>query len=347
MRKHNNNSDFMSRRMDRELRRLEHNITALYYNARSEIKKAFSKFTRMFEPERQKVLEKVAMGELTEGDYQSWVRNRVLEKTLYFETIKSITKILVNTDLAAMAAVRGELPYVIAHSFNFIQALGWKYADDSGFKVGSFQIYNANAVQTLIRDNPRLLPAVDLPKDEQWNMDKIRNEITQGIVQGKDIDTIARGLQNVTGMDETAAIRNARTAFTYAENLGRDESFIRLKEKGLPVRKVWSAVLDERTRDTHILLNGTYANDEGYFGEGILEVLLRCPADPNGEPQEIYNCRCREGIVFEKQVVDHSNDDDLYEQFMKKEDPKSYQALKDRNYFDEHRTRPFEYNQRW
>lgn len=346
MRKHNSNSDYMSRIMDRELRRLERKITALYYNARTEIKKIFQKFTLNLEPERQKRLEKVAMGELTEADYQSWVRNKVLETTLFKETIRGLTKTLVNTDLAAMATVRGELPRVLAHSFNFVQALGWKAADEAGFKVGSFQIYNTDAVQTLIRDNPRLLPAVDLPKDEQWNMDKIRNEITQGIIQGKRVEDIATGLQNVTGMDENAAIRNARTAFTYAENLGRDESFIRLKEKGLPVRKVWSAVLDERTRDTHVLLNGTYANEQGYFGEGILEVLLRCPADPNGEPQEIYNCRCREGIVFEQQVVDHSNDDDLYEQFMKQEDPKSYEALKARGYFKEHRTRPYQYNQR-
>ena len=346
MRKYEPESDYMSRKMDRELRRLEQAITALYYNARKQVKYNFNKFLVWFEPERKKIREMVDSGELTEADYQAWVRNKVLQKTLYTETIKTLTKVLTDTDIAAMAIVRGDLPYVLANSFNFVQSLGWKYADDSGFTVGTFQIYNVDSVQKLIRDNPRILPQVDIPKDQQWNMDKIRNEITQGIMQGKTPDEIAERLQAVTGMDEQAAIRNARTAFTYAENLGRDESYIRLKEKGVPVKKKWSAVLDERTRDTHRLLNGTYANEQGLFGEGILNVLLRCPADPRGEPQEIYNCRCRLGVVFENSVVDHSNDDDLYEQFMKQEDPKSYEALKKQNYFAEHRTKPYAYNQR-
>ena len=347
MRKPDDNSDYMSRRMDRELRRLERQITALYFNARTKTKAKLKKFLQVFETERLAMLAKVASGEITMADYQQWARSRILQKAAYKALIKSLTKSLVDTDIAAMAAVRGYLPYVISNSFNFIQALGWKAADEGGYSVGTFQIYNANTIQKIIKDNPRLLPKVDISLDEQWNMDKINNEIMQGIIQGDNMDMIAERLQRVTGMDETAAIRNARTAMTYAENLGRDESYLRLKEKGLPVRKKWSAVLDERTRDTHRLLNGTYANDEGLFGEGILNVLLRCPADPRGEPQEIYNCRCRLGIVFDNQIVDHSNDDDLYEQFMKEEDPVSYEALKARNYFAEHRTKAYEYNKRW
>lgn len=347
MKRLNDNSDYMSRKMDRDLRRLERQITALYFNARVEVKAKFSKFMAKFEPQQKIMLDKLANGEITKAQYDEWARINILYKKTYTELIKSLTKTLVNTDVAAMALTRGYLPYVIANSFNFVQSLGWAAADEAGYSVGTFQIYNAQAVQKLIKDNPRLLPVVDLPKDEQWNMDKINNEITQGIIQGKPMTDIAQGIQNVTGMDENAAMRTARTAFTYAENMGRDESYENLKKKGIPVQKRWNAVLDERTRDTHRLLNGTYANAQGLFGEGILNVLLRCPADPRGEPQEIYNCRCREGIVFDNQIVDHSNDDDLYEQFMKEEDPVSYEALKARNYFAEHRTKAYKYNQRW
>lgn len=324
--------------MDIELRRLERKITALYFNARLKAKAQLQNFLKQFDSERVDMLAKVASGEITQTEFEQWARRRVLQKASYTALIRSLTKTLVNTDVAAMAIVRGELPHVIANSYNFVQALGWKAADEGGYSVGTFQIYNADAVQKLIRDNPRLLPAVDLPKDEQWNIDKINNEITQGIIQGDNMDMVADRLQRVTGMDETAAIRNARTAMTYAENLGRDESFLALKAKGIPVRKRWNAVLDERTRETHRQLNGTFANDKGLFGEGILNVLLRCPADPRGEAQEIYNCRCREGIVFEQQIVDHSNDDDLYEQFLKAEDPKSYAALKKQGYFEQHKT---------
>ena len=339
MKRHDDNSDFMSRKMDRALRRLERRITALYFNAHLKVKETLSNFLKIFEKDRLTMLAKVASGEITMTEYEQWARSKILQKAAYTALVKSLTKTLMDTDLAAMATVRGFLPSVLANSFNFFQALGWKAADEGGYSVGTFQIYNLNTIQAMIKDNPRLLPKVDLPKNEQWNMDKINNEIMQGIIQGDSMDMIAERLQRVTDMDATAAIRNARTAMTYAENLGRDESYKYLKEKGIPVKKRWNAVMDERTRETHRKMNGTYANSEGLFGEGIINKLLRCPADPNGEPQEIYNCRCRLGIVFEQQIVDHSNDDDLYEEFMKKEDPKSYEALKRINYFEQHRTK--------
>lgn len=347
MRRYNDNSDYMSRKMDKELQAIEDQITALYANASYEVNSQFANYRKRVEKEVEQWQALHDSGQMSDADYQAKIRNKVLNTAMYRATVKMLTDTLVNTDLAAMALVRGDLPYVIAQSYNFIQSLGWKAADEAGFSVGSFQIYNANAVQKLIKDNPELLPHVDLPLDEKWNKDKINNVITQSIIKGDNMDVVAQKLQTVAKMDETTAMRTARTSMTYAENLGRDESYLNLKKKGMPVRKKWSAVIDERTRDTHRLLNGTYANDKGLFGEGILVNLLRCPADPTGDAEEIYNCRCREGIVFENQIVDHSNDDDLYEQFLKNEDPKSYEALQDRDYFKEHRTKAYEYNKRW
>lgn len=342
MRRYNDNSDYMSRKMDKELQAIEDQITALYANASYEVNSQFANYRKRVEKEVEQWQALHDSGQMSDADYQAKIRNKVLNTTMFRATVKMLTDTLVNTDLAAMALVRGDLPYVIAQSYNFVQSLGWKAADEAGFSVGSFQIYNANAVQKLIKDNPELLPHVDLPLDEKWNKDKINNVITQSIIQGDNMDVVAQKLQTVAKMDETTAMRTARTSMTYAENLGRDESYLNLKKKGMPVRKKWSAVIDERTRDTHRLLNGTYANDKGLFGEGILVNLLRCPADPTGDAEEIYNCRCREGIVFENQIVDHSNDDDLYEQFLKNEDPKSYEALQDRDYFNNHTNKPQE-----
>ena len=336
MRKHDN-SDYMSRRMDKELKRLEEEITALYEQVEHDLIVEFEKYTEKITPQILALQNALEMGEITETEYQLLVRSKILSTKMYKEAINLFADMLVKADVAAMALTRGELPYVIASSYNFIESLGWKAADDAGLSVGTFQIFNAEAVQKLIRDNPRLLPYVDLPADQQWNMQKINNTITHAITKGDKMDDIAKQLQNVANMDNNTAIRTARTAFTYAENLGRDEAYHDLKKKGIPVKKMWSAVLDNRTRETHRLLNGTFANENDLFGEGILDVLLRCPADPMGEPQEIYNCRCRESIVFTESLVDHSNDDDLYEKFMKEHDAKSYEALKDRNYFAQHR----------
>ena len=340
MRRHDDNSDYMSRKMDKELLRLEERLTALYANATNEVTAKFADYMATFEPEQAKMLEQLAEGKIKKVDYDSWVRNRILTNALYSATVKSLTNTLVNTDEAAMAIVRGNLPYVIAQSYNFVQGLGWKAADDAGYSVGTFEIYNASSVQKLIKDNPELLPHVDIPEDQKWNQDRINREITQGIIQGDSMPAVAKRLQRVANMDENAAMRTARTSMTYAENLGRDESYNRLKEKGLPVNKKWSAVLDERTRETHRQLNGTYANAQGLFGEGILATLIRCPADPQGDAQEIYNCRCRLGVVFDKPIVDHSNDKELYKQFLKENAPDSYEQLEKKDYFNQHDSTP-------
>lgn len=340
MRRHNPNSDYMSEIMDDELKAIEQRLTALYANATNEVTAQFNKYAKHIDPELKEWQQLLDEGYISESEYQSRVRNKIFTKSLYKATVQSLTNTLVSTDAAAMAIVRGQLPYVIGQSYNFVQSLGWKAADEAGMSVGTFQIYNAQAVQTLIKDNPELLPHVDLPLDEKWNKDRINNVITQGIIQGKDIDTVAKDLQTVAHMDETTATRTARTSMTYAENLGRDESFNDLKKKGMPVRKKWSAVIDERTRDTHRQLNGTYANEQGLFGEGILVTLIRCPADPTGDAEEIYNCRCRLGVVFDNSVVDHSKDDDLYQQFLKENYPDDYKALQDKDYFNQHTNKP-------
>lgn len=340
MRRHNPNSDYMSEIMDDELKAIEQRLTALYANATNAVMAQFNKYAKRIDPELKEWQQLLDEGYISESEYQSRVRNKIFTKSLYKATVQNLTNTLVSTDAAAMAIVRGQLPYVIGQSYNFVQSLGWKAADEAGMSVGTFQIYNANAVQKLIKDNPELLPHVDLPLDEKWNKDRINNVITQGIIQGKDIDTVAKDLQTVAHMDETTATRTARTSMTYAENLGRDESFNDLKKKGMPVRKKWSAVIDERTRDTHRQLNGTYANEQGLFGEGILVTLIRCPADPTGDAEEIYNCRCRLGVVFDNSVVDHSKDDDLYQQFLKENYPDDYKVLQDKDYFNQHTNKP-------
>ncbi len=334
------NTDFMARRMDDELERLEDALTALYANATNEVTAKFNDFSKAYNVTLQQMQYLHEQGAISDAEYYSWVQKNILKKASYQALVNSLTKTLVNTDTAAMALVRGELPYVIAQSYNFVQSLGWAAADQAGFTVGTFQIYNADAVQKLIKDNPRLLPKVDLPLDKQWNHDRINNTITHAIMQGNNIPTIAKQLQQIANMDKNTATRTARTAMTYAENLGRDESYLRLKEKGLPVRKKWSAVIDSRTRDTHRQLNNTYANKDNLFGEGILVHLLRCPADPTGDAEEIYNCRCRLGIVFDNSVVDHSNDDEAYEKFLQENYPDDYTKLKDKDYFRQHTSKP-------
>ena len=320
------NSDYMSRAMDERLEQLEERLTALYANAALETQSDFYDFMEKYKKDYLAMLDKLDAEKITKAEFDLWCSKKILKTTQYKEMLATLTNILVNTDVAAMAIIRGKLPFVVAQSYNFAQSLGFAAADKAGLSVGTFQVYNDWSVQKIIKDNPRLLPKVDIPLDKQWNKDKINTAITHSIIHGDSIPKVAKRLREVTNMDKNSAIRNARTSMTGAENLGRNESIKFMKKNGVPVQLMWSATHDSRTRDTHLLLDRTFQNEKGYFGEGILSVLLRFPGDPLGQPQEIYNCRCRASIYLEG--IDHSKDAELYDKFMTENYPDDYRQLK-------------------
>lgn len=329
-RPNNNDPDWMARMQDKELIYLEERISALYEEASHDVTEEYERFFTDYQLEYDNRLAMVESGEMTEDSFKRWCRNHIFQQNRYQAMIRMLTDVLVNADVAAMAAVNEQLPYTLAESYDFISSLGFEAADRAGISMGTFQIYNADSVQAIIRDNPDLLPVVDLPEDELWNRNHINNEITQAIIQGDSMQQVAQRLQRVAHMDNNAAIRNARTSMTAAENLGRSESARRLRQRGLPVKEVWSATHDARTRDSHLLLDGTRRDEKtGKFGVGIIEEpYLRFPADPEGQAKEIYNCRCRLNVQIAG--IDHSKDDELYEQFMRENYPEDWNELERR-----------------
>lgn len=334
MRRKKQQSDFMSNKMDSELGRLEKDIASLYSNVQKEISADFKKFTDTFQKEYDANLVKVAEGKMTQEEFSLWTQRKTVQSDLYKSTIDSISKTLVKADQAAMAVVNGRLPSVVAQSYNFVQALGFSAAQKAGISADTFQVYNARSVEALMRGNKKVLkPNVDVAEDMRWNHDKINKAITTSIVKGDSISDVAKRLEGVTNMDRNAAVRNARTAMTSAENLGRSEAADDLKEAGIPVEEVWSATYDDRTRESHLLLDGTVRDENGLFGVGIIATPLHYPADPEGDPEEIYNCRCRLNIQIKG--IDHSNDRELYEQFMKENHPEDLENLQNNEHYQE------------
>ena len=162
--------------------------------------------------------------------------------------------------------------------------------------VISFTLLDAHTVERLQRDGDIKLPRkkVDIPKDERWNTKQMSSKLLQGILAGDAIPTIANSLMQVIGNNAAAAVRNARTMVTGAENVGRLDSYEDLAEKGVVQKKVWIATADDRTRESHLLLDGEEMDIDKPFSNGLMY-----PADPSGDPAEVYNCRCsmRDHIV--------------------------------------------------
>ena len=81
---------------------------------------------------------------------------------------------------------------------------------------------------------------------------------------------------------------------------------------------MWLATLDERTRHTHRDLDGMTVPMEEEFPNGCME-----PGDPNGGPEEVFNCRCSMRAVVSglksmaRQFRDYSDIEDDYETWKK------------------------------
>lgn len=157
-----------------------------------------------------------------------------------------------------------------------------------------FSLMNKETLVNLMEKDPFYLPYPEPKRTKmvQWYGKKINSVILESIEKGEAINKIATSLQKVMAEGYQASVRNARTYITASENQGRYDRSEKDKEvfkkHGLTIRKKWIGTDDGRERPTHVMCNNTYADPRtGKFLNG-----LRFPADPLGEPSEIWNCRC-------------------------------------------------------
>ena len=316
------------KKTDKALKKMETRLSSVYKTANKEMEGKLSSFLSQYAKEDAQKQALVAAGKMTEEEFLQWRNRKMFLNEKMQAQIDSLAVDMANTDKLAMQMVNGELPSIYINNYNFQGYKAEMMAQAGGLSYDTFTIYNADAVSVLAQGKTDILPSmtqkgikklekkVDFTKDKLWNKQKIGSAIQQGILQGQPIDDIAKSLRMVTDMDYEASVRNARTATIGAQNAGRAEASERIKEAGIEMVDVWSCTYDARTRETHLELDGQERGADGYFitmnGD-----KLEYPADPNGEPSEVYNCRCRMDSIIKG--IDHSHDDELYDQFMQEQ----------------------------
>lgn len=280
-------SDIARNETDALLDDLEKRIKKEYSKAYEEIKaKADNYFQKFSEADAEK-LAQLKANEITEQQYLQWRANQMLSDKRYKELLDTISRDCVNADKLAMQMVNDMLPDVFALNANYA---AFQLEQMTGIDT-NFTLYDKKAASLLMKSDPDLLPiksTLKIPEDLRWNKRKLDSAILQGVLQGNSIPDIADRLQNVIGMDSNSAIRSARTMTTSAENAGRYDSYEHAADAGIPVKVMWMATPDDRTRESHRELDGEEIELGGTFKNGC-----KFPGDPAGEPEEVYNCRCR------------------------------------------------------
>ena len=272
---------------DEKLEKMEKRLSAIYSIADREITKKYNDLLQKIAIEDRKKREQVKTGKLSEDEYKSWRKKKLIYEKQAKDRANEIAAELYRVNETAIAYVNGELPEIYGLNYNALEKTV------EGIEGYSFTLVDADTVRNLALSDETLLPYkyIDGKKDVRWNTKKVNAEVLQGILQGESITDIAKRLSHVTEMNKDSAIRNARTMVTSAENKGRQDSYERATADGIILQKEWLETNDGRTRHTHqhkpIGVGGEIVNQDEMFSNGLLY-----PADPSGEPSEVYNCRC-------------------------------------------------------
>ncbi len=268
---------------DKMLSAIESHLADVYDRAQVDIQRKADAYFEQFVSADEKKRALVEKGKLDADTYERWRKNKIMYGRRFTELKEQLAAEYANVNKTALSYINGELPEVYALNYNSLAP------DVDGVGGYSFTLTDANTVKYLATTDDSLLPykQLDVAKDIAWSTKKINSEVLQGILQGEKITDIAKRLENVTTMEKSAAVRNARTMVTGAQNKGRLDSYARAEADGIILQKEWLATNDGRVRHSHAILDGQLKKQDEAFDNGLMY-----PGDPNGSPEEVYNCRC-------------------------------------------------------
>lgn len=264
---------------------MEKELGTVYSQASKDVQKKLDNYLLKFEAKDIAKQELLTKGEITEAEYKQWRTGQVMISKRWEEMEEVLSRDMTNANVIASSIINDHTPEAYAIGMNY----GTFTVEKGSLLNTSFSLYDRNTVERLMRDDPDLLPkaSINIPKDRRWNKQHINSAVLQGVLQGEDIRTVSKRLQSVTDMNRNSAIRNARTMMTSAENGGRMDSYRRAERMGIKVEKQWLATPDGRTRHSHAAQDGEHVPLDEEFANGLM-----FPGDMDGDPREVYNCRC-------------------------------------------------------
>lgn len=310
-------ADYGRRKSEEALRLLERKIRQEYSKAAKETERKLKKHLDSFAAKDKAKLADLSKGVITERDYKAWKKAQLMTGERWKALQKEMVYVMNHADKVAADLINGHMKDVYALSRNY----GEYQVDKAlGAHLRRFTLYDRASVERLLKSNPKLLPNpskrvlenISAGRAKLWADRQVQSVMLQSIVQGEGVPKIAKRMRRDLGeshfMEEikksnsksskqmarelerknrNAAIRNARTMTTCAENAGRIDSYIEAQNMGVSLQKTWLATADSRTRQSHRAIDGETVPVKEEFSNGLMY-----PADPDGAPEEVYNCRC-------------------------------------------------------
>lgn len=287
---------------DERLADLEKRLHDEYEQAAKDLQKKLDKYLKKFDTKDAIWKKSVEAGIRTQKEYDKW-RVQAIAAGERWEKMKArIVADQLHTNQIAREIMNKEMPGIFELNANF--AL-YQVEHDAQIDTG-LTLYNREAVDRILRDDPEMLlppgqkvsEQIRQGKAERWERNKVQSVMTQGILQGESIPKLASRLAYaVADSDYKAAVRNARTMATNAQNAGRYDAYNRLESNGVELTLEWAATLDNRTRHEHRMMHGQRRNVGEPFEVSGVKIMYPAQTGSfmgiSNLPQELlWNCRC-------------------------------------------------------
>lgn len=149
----------------------------------------------------------------------------------------------------------------------------------------SFEIYQEKELLPEILDLLDKRAAFFAKSVNNTTLESLADTLNEGINEGEGIPELKKRIKAI--YDEFENYRAEMIARTETNAVVNEAHLEAYAQSQLIEGKEWIATLDDRVRDSHLMLDGEQVEAEGKFSNG-----LRYPGEASGDGGETINCRC-------------------------------------------------------
>ena len=171
---------------------------------------------------------------------------------------------------------------------------GWIFETESGMSL-NFRLLPKKAIEEIVLNPQSGLDVIKtFSKNKIGGIFKIRQAITQGLIQGESVRKMADRIKDQFEKGYSDAERVIRTEGLRVYETAKLKAFDKAEAGGLKLKRRWIAGIDDRTRSAHISMNGTFADKNNKF---VLVAGIGAGQKVDGPhltgiASQDINCRC-------------------------------------------------------
>ena len=278
-------ADKAHRLTDEKLEEMEKRLSAIYSRAEKTVQKKMADYAKSIDEKSMELLQAYKDAE-TEDEKRkakkAYIRfyRKVVKSKEFVSMSATVADDLYRANVEASAYINSQTPSIYALNYNYINAEMAK--DIDGFKPQEITETEAEKYSGYTQQT------VDRKKDTGWNKDNLKKSVIAGslLLLGA-YAIMKRSANNAVEKNHNSASMHSQGMGADAESKARLDGMHRAEDIGNTITKIWMATLDNRTRHTHAMLDGTEIALDEIFDNGCSR-----PRDPKGRPEEICFCRC-------------------------------------------------------